>query len=169
MLDTSGAPRSNYKASTQYLTVLLYTVAWQARHLVLCKGSDARPGVPWSPPLCRWLLRGRAGGFCVAGAALGAMPRGRPLVFVLQILHKALPSVTPHSRLHTPPLTLHTSHSTLHTPHFPLHIPHSTFHTPHLTLTTPHSTLHTPHSTLHASHFTLNTPHFTLHTSHFTL
>ena len=56
-------------------------------------------GVPWSPPLCRWLLRGRrgtwctakgsdvcpgvppvslglrrsAGGFCVAGAALGAL------------------------------------------------------------------------------------------------
>ena len=23
--------------------------AWQARHLVLCKGSDVRPGVPWSP------------------------------------------------------------------------------------------------------------------------
>ena len=39
--------------------------AWQARHLVLCKGSDVRPGVPWSPPLC--------GGFCVAGAALGAL------------------------------------------------------------------------------------------------
>ena len=92
--------------------------AWQARHLVLCKGLDVRPGVPWSPPLCRWLLRGRrgtwcsfkgsdvrpgvplspvafawqarhlmlckgsdvrlsAGGFCVAGAALGAPARGR--------------------------------------------------------------------------------------------
>ena len=69
--------------------------AWQGPHLVLCKGSDVRPGVPWSPLLCRWLLRGRrgtwcsassrmcavaslglrcsAGGFCVAGAALGAL------------------------------------------------------------------------------------------------
>ena len=70
--------------------------AWQVRHLVLCKGSDVRPGVPWSPLLCRWLLRGRrgtwcsdykgsdvrpgalglrrsAGGFCVAGAALGVL------------------------------------------------------------------------------------------------
>ena len=69
--------------------------AWQAQHLVLCKGSAVRPGVPWSPLLCRWLLRGRrstwcsargpmyalaslglrcsAGGFCVAGAALGAL------------------------------------------------------------------------------------------------
>ena len=69
--------------------------AWQVRHLVLCKGSDVRPGVHWSPPLCRWLLRGRrgtwcsprgrmyalaslclrrsAGGFCVAGVGLGAL------------------------------------------------------------------------------------------------
>ena len=71
------------------------TFAWQAQHLVLRKGSDVRPDVPWSPLLCRWLLRGRrstwcsargrmyalaslglrcsAGGFCVAGAALGAL------------------------------------------------------------------------------------------------
>ena len=40
--------------------------AWQARHLMLCKGSDVRPGVPWSPPLCRWLLRGRRGTWCSA-------------------------------------------------------------------------------------------------------
>ena len=39
--------------------------AWQARLLVLCKGSDVRPGVSWSPALCR--------GFCVGGAALGAL------------------------------------------------------------------------------------------------
>ena len=25
--------------------------AWQAQHLLLCKGSDVRPGVPWSAPL----------------------------------------------------------------------------------------------------------------------
>ena len=30
--------------------------AWQAWHLMLCKGSDVRPGVPWSLPLCRCLL-----------------------------------------------------------------------------------------------------------------
>jgi len=77
---------------TDSQTWLPVPFAW---HLVLCKGSDVRPGVPWSPPLCRWLLRGRcgtwcsargrmytlaslglrrsAGGFCVAGAALGAL------------------------------------------------------------------------------------------------
>ena len=27
--------------------------AWQAQHLLLCKGSDVRPSVPWSRPLCR--------------------------------------------------------------------------------------------------------------------
>ena len=27
-------------------------------------GSDVRPGVLWSPPLCRWLLRGRRGTWC---------------------------------------------------------------------------------------------------------
>ena len=65
------------------------------RRLVLCKGSDVRPGVPWSPPLCRWLfgatrgawcsargrmyalaslgLRHSAGGFSVPHAALGAL------------------------------------------------------------------------------------------------
>ena len=44
-------------------------MVWQVRaggfcvphHLVLCKGSDVRPGAPCSPPLCRWLLRGRCG------------------------------------------------------------------------------------------------------------
>ena len=28
--------------------------AWQAQHLVLCKGSDVRPGVPWSPVAFAW-------------------------------------------------------------------------------------------------------------------
>ena len=59
--------------------------AWQVRDLVLCNGSDVRPGVPWSPPLCvagaalgaqqgsdvrlaSLGLRRSAGGFCVAGA-----------------------------------------------------------------------------------------------------
>ena len=98
--------------------------AWQVRHLVLCKGSDVRPGVPWSPPLCRWLLCGRcgtwcsargrmyalaslglrrsAGGFCVAGAALGALQgvgctpwrplvsAGLPVAFAWQVRHLVL-------------------------------------------------------------------------------
>ena len=43
--------------------------AWQARHLVLCKKSDVRRGVPWSPLLC--------GGFCVAGGSTWCSARGR--------------------------------------------------------------------------------------------
>ena len=94
--------------------------AWQAQHLVLCKGSDVRPGVPWSPLLCRWLLHGRrstwcspksrmyalaslglrcsAGGFCVAGAALGALQGSdvrpgvpwSPVAFAWQARHLVL-------------------------------------------------------------------------------
>ena len=63
--------------------------------------------------------------------------------FILQILHKALPSITSHSRLHTPHLIL-------------------THHIPHSTLLTPHSTLHTQPFTLHIPHSTLRTQHFTL-------
>ena len=74
---------------------------------VRCQGVRCTPrcpsGVPWSPPLCRWLLRGRrgtmctakgsvvrpgvplaslglrrsAGGFCVAGVGQCGVPRGR--------------------------------------------------------------------------------------------
>ena len=75
------------------LASLVYALAplWRGRRGTWCtaKGSDARPGVPWSPPLCRWLLRGRlgalqgvgctpwrpldSGGFWVAGAALGPL------------------------------------------------------------------------------------------------
>ena len=47
--------------------------AWQARHLMLCKGSDVRPGVPWSPPLCRWLLRGRRSTWCSARRRMYAL------------------------------------------------------------------------------------------------
>ena len=47
--------------------------AWQAQHLVLCKGSDVRPGVPWSPLLCRWLLRGRHGTWCCARGRMYAL------------------------------------------------------------------------------------------------
>ena len=47
--------------------------AWQAQHLVLCKGSDVRPGVPWSPLLCRWLLRGRGGTWCFARGRMYAL------------------------------------------------------------------------------------------------
>ena len=31
--------------------------AWQARRLVLCQGSDVRPGVPWSPVAFAWQAR----------------------------------------------------------------------------------------------------------------
>ena len=47
--------------------------AWQVRRLVLCKQSDVRPGVPWSLPLCRWLLGGRHGAWCTACSARGRM------------------------------------------------------------------------------------------------
>ena len=47
--------------------------ASQPRHLVLCKGSDVRPGVPWSPLLCRWLLRGRRGTWCSARGRMYAL------------------------------------------------------------------------------------------------
>ena len=47
--------------------------AWQARHLVLCKGSDDAPGVPWSPPLCRWLLRGKRSTCCSARGRMYAL------------------------------------------------------------------------------------------------
>ena len=47
--------------------------AWQAQHLVLCKGSDVRPGVPWSPLLCLWLLRGRGGTWCFARGRMYAL------------------------------------------------------------------------------------------------
>ena len=47
--------------------------AWQARHLVLCKGSDVRPGVPWSLLLCQWLLLGRRGTWCSARGRMLAL------------------------------------------------------------------------------------------------
>ena len=47
--------------------------AWQAQHLVLSKKSDVRPGVPWSPLLCRWLLRGRRSTWCSARGRMYAL------------------------------------------------------------------------------------------------
>ena len=137
--------------------------AWQAQHLVLCKGSDVRPGVPWSPLLCRWLLRGRrstwcsargrmyalvslglcrsAGAFCVAGAALGA----------LQGCHSH--SLTPtHSLTHSLPLTHSLTHSLTHALTHSLSHSHSLTHFHSLTL--PHSLIH---SLSHPSH--THTPH----------
>ena len=46
-------------------TALPVAFAWQAWDNVHCQGVGCTPrcpsGVPWSPPLCRWLLRGRCG------------------------------------------------------------------------------------------------------------
>ena len=47
--------------------------AWQVRRLVLCKRSDVSPGVPWSLPVCRWLLRGRCGTWCSARGRIYAL------------------------------------------------------------------------------------------------
>ena len=52
--------------------------AWQVPHLVLCKGSDVRPGVPWSPLLCRWLLPGRRSTWCSARGRMYALASGVP-------------------------------------------------------------------------------------------
>ena len=59
--------------------------AWQARDLVHCQGVGCMPwrpsGVPWSPPLCRWLLRGRRGTWCSARGRMYALASLRcPLV-----------------------------------------------------------------------------------------
>ena len=40
--------------------------------------APVSPGVPWSPPLCRWLLRGRRSTWC--SAMLECTPRGVPAV-----------------------------------------------------------------------------------------
>ena len=51
----------------------LVAFAWQVRYLVHCKGSDVRPGIPWSPPLRRWLLRRRRGTWCTARGRVYAL------------------------------------------------------------------------------------------------
>ena len=65
--------------------------AWQAQHLVLCKGSDVCPGVPWSPLLCRWLLRGRGGTWCSArGSDVRPGVPWSPVAFAWQARHLVL-------------------------------------------------------------------------------
>ena len=68
--DLRGAccsPRGRMYASGSQLcpvaTALPLRFAWQARYLVVSKGSDVRPGVAWSQ-LCRCDLRGRRGILC---------------------------------------------------------------------------------------------------------
>ena len=53
--------------------------AWQARGNVHCQGVGCTPrcpsGVPWSPPLCRWLSPGRRGAINLHGQGVGCTPR----------------------------------------------------------------------------------------------
>ena len=57
-----------------------FCVAGAALGALQGKGSDVRPGVPWSPPLCRWLLRGRCGTWCSArGRMYPGVPWSPPL------------------------------------------------------------------------------------------
>ena len=73
--------------------------ASQPRHLVLCKGSDVRPGVPWSPLLCRWLLRGRRGTWCSARGRMYALASLHSLTHIL-IHSPDSPTITPPSLLY---------------------------------------------------------------------
>ena len=95
---------------------------WVAGVELGAQGSDVRHTVPWSPPLCRWRLRGRCGTWCTAKGSdvrravpwspplcrlllcgrrveLGALPRGRmyavalPVAFAWQVRLGALQGV----------------------------------------------------------------------------
>ena len=73
------------------------SLAWQARHVVRCKRSDVRPGpgIPWSPPLCRWLLRGRCGaGLCGRSDVITPwrplVSAALPVAFAWQVRHLLL-------------------------------------------------------------------------------
>ena len=82
---TNGTLTIRKLHACSYASSLCLDFAWQAQQLVLCKGPRglmyalASPGVPWAPALCASILRGRRStwcsvlGFCVAGAALGAL------------------------------------------------------------------------------------------------
>ena len=151
---------------------LCFYLAWQARHLLLCKGRDVplwRPsGVPWSPRLCASIWRGRRGTCCSARGVMYALaslwrPLGSaPLCFFLA--RQALSHTHSHSLTHT-----HTHSNTLHT--------HSLSHTHSHTLT--HNTLthslthtHTHAHTLtltHTHNNTLTITHSLTHTHSHTL
>ena len=55
------------KHHIQYITHTHHSLTHIIRGRMYALASLWRPsGVPWSPPLCRWLLRGRRGTWCTA-------------------------------------------------------------------------------------------------------
>ena len=61
--------------------------AWQAQHLLLCKGSDVRPGVPWSPLLFAWQAQHLL--LCKGSDVRPGVPWS-PLLFAWQAQHLVL-------------------------------------------------------------------------------
>ena len=108
--------------------------ALASRHLVHCKGVGCTPWRPSGVPLASLGFRRSAGGFCVAGAGLGALQRGRmyalaslwrplpsaalPVAFVWQawdLVHYCHPT-SHHTKIKMPPnLTSHKNSITSHT------------------------------------------------------
>ena len=71
-----GAPVSLWRPLVS--AALPVAFAWQAWHLVHCKGVGCTPWCPSGVSLASLgLRRSAAGGFCVAGVRLGALQRGR--------------------------------------------------------------------------------------------
>ena len=60
-------PHNIIKHHIQYITHTHHSLTHIIRGRMYALASLWRPsGVPWSPPLCRWLLRGRRGTWCTA-------------------------------------------------------------------------------------------------------
>ena len=135
-------------------------------------------GVPWSPPLCRWLLRGRRGTMCTAkgsavhpGVSLASVrcplvSATLPVAFAWQAWENVhcqglgCTSRRPSGVLWSLSLCrwLHTTHTHTSLTHTSHTYTHSHTHTPHIyhthTLTKTH-TSHTPHT--HTSYTQIHT------------
>ena len=140
MLDTSRTPRRTtlyYKASTQYLTVLLDTADL----------AQSNPQYYFVQQILRTALK--------YYTALQSLHKALPNIAPLQIQHCThnSPHITPHTPhfplLLIPRSKMH-SHSTLHSPHFALQTSHSKLDTSRFNA---RSTLQTAHPD--TSHFTL--------------